>query len=266
MRRKILSFLMVMVMVSLCVQGLSAQAKEQNSQLFAVWDIKIFPSKFIEFEAAVKDLLVFFSKYKYPYPFSVYRTNDFHYYVLAPMENMAAIDDMNKFQEELEKKAGEEVKANRKRRSSTYESETFGTLDLRSDLSYYPGNPRLKSENADFIWWNYYYIKHGKLAEAEKIAGEWQALYKSKNIPDGYNIWVTDMWPDRPALIAAGRAKSASDYYTQFEKHKIIFGEKYKALAKKTMDICRKFEHRTGYHLRELSYQPKKQEKKKIEL
>lgn len=263
MRRKILSFLMVMVMASFCVQCLSAQAKKQDAQLFVVWEIKISPSTFTEFEAAARDLLALFSRYEYPYPYYLYRTDDFHYYVITPVVNMAAIDDMFKFQEEFDKKAGKEIKALKKRLSGTYEYETLGTFSLRNDLSYYPGNPRLTPGNADFVWWNYYYIKHGKREEAEEIAGEWRALYKNMNIPDGHVIWIAEMWPDRPLLLATGRAKSAPDYYTQFEKHKIMLGEKYRALAKRTMDICRKFEHRTGYLLKELSYQSRKEKKEK---
>lgn len=233
-----------------------AQAQEQKPQLFLVWEDIVHPSKTMGYEAAMKMWVDFNAKHKFPRPVTVYRTNDYHYYTLMPIEKLADIDDLEKYFTELGKEAEKDVEEIQKAFAGTAESTTFGTVLLRTDLSYAPENPRVKTEDVNFIWWNYYYIKSGKEKEAEKIAKEWQALWKNKGITDNFMVYQPVLWSDIPAMVAAGGALSAADYYSHMEKNIEKMGDEYLALTKKTMDACRKFEQRTGTILREISYIP----------
>jgi len=208
------------------------------------------------YEAGLKAWVDFNTKYKFPRPVNVYRTTDYRYYVLMPIEKLADLDWMEKYFKELGEEAGKEMEEIGKLFAGTTESGTFGVVALRTDLSYLPENQRVKIEDISFVWWNYYYIKSGKEHEAEKIAKEWQALYKSKGITDYYNVYQPILWSDLPVMVAAGGALSASDYYSHLEKNVEKMGDEYLAITKKTMDACRRFEQRTGMIIRELSYIP----------
>lgn len=256
MKSRVSIILVVGFVASLFSLTSLAQAGEEKPQLFVVWEDIVHPSKSMGYEAGLKAWVDFNTKYKYPRPVTVYRTNDYRYYILIPIEKLADIDDFEKYFTELGEEAGKEVAEIGKLMAGTYESGTFGVVALRTDLSYAPENPRVKLEDINFVWWNYYYIKSGKEKEAEAIAKEWQALWKSKGITDYFNVYQPMLWSDLPVMVAAGGAISAADYYSHMEKNVEKMGDEYLALTKKTMDACRRFEQRTGFILRDLSYIP----------
>lgn len=256
MKSKVSIILVVGFVACLLSLTFLAQAEELKPQLFVCWEDIVHPSKSMGYEAGLKAWVDFNTKYKFPRPVTVYRTSDYRYYVLMPIEKLADIDDLQKYFTELGEEAGKEVAEIGKLFAGTTESGTFGVVALRTDLAYAPENPRVKIEDVNFVWWNYYYIKSGKEKEAEKIAKEWQALWKSKGITDYYNVYQPVLWSDLPAMVAAGGAFSAADYYSHLEKNIEKMGDEYLAIGKKTMDICRRFEQRTGMILRELSYIP----------
>jgi hypothetical protein len=256
MKSKVSIILVAGFVASLLSLTYLAQAQEQKPQLFAVWEDIVHPSKATGYEAAMKMWADFNTKYKFPRPVTVYRTTDYHYYTLMPIEKLADIDDLEKYFKELGEEAGKEAEKIGKAFAGTTESTTFGAVLLRTDLSYVPENPRVKTGDVNFVWWNYYYIKSGKEKEAEKIAKEWQALWKSKGITDNFHVYQPMLWSDMPVMVAAGGALSAADYYSHMEKNVEKMGDEYSALTKKTMDACRRFEQRTGMILRDLSYVP----------
>lgn len=256
MKSKVSIILVVFFVAGLLSLNYPAQAQEQKPQLYLVWEDIVHPSKAMDYEAVLKMWHDFNTKYKFPHPVTVYRTNDYHYYTLLPIEKLADIESLEKYITALGEEAGKEVEELQKGLAGTTESTTAGTVLLRTDLSYTPENPRVKTEDVSFVWWNYYYLKYGKEKEAEEIAKEWQALWKKNGITDGFQLYQPTLWSDLPVLVAAGGALSAADYYSHMEKNIEKMGDAYLALAKKTMDACRRFEEKTGMILRDLSYIP----------
>ncbi len=250
------SIVLVLAVASLLSLAVVAQTEEQKSQPFAAWDVIVYPSKAMEFEAAHKELVALLTKHGCPFPMTVYRTNDFHYYFLIPIEDLAGLEKVGNYFGKLAQEAGEEYAAIHESVAGTYESETFGVILLRNDLSYNPEKRRVKTKDVNFVWWNYYYIKSGKEQDAEKIAKAWQALWGSKKISDHFTVYQYFLGPDIPAMVAAGGALSEADYYSHLEKNIEKMGDEYVALSKKTMDVCRRFEQRRGTILREFSYIP----------
>ncbi|MGK7371716.1 MAG: hypothetical protein ACNS64_16000, partial [Candidatus Halalkalibacterium sp. M3_1C_030] len=86
------------------------------------------------------------------------------------------------------------------------------------------------------------------------IAKEWIDLNKSKDIKQGYRLYMGDMGTDMPLVIVAHSAKSASDFYSNREKNMMMLGEAGKKLMGKTMSIAWKFESREGAMRPDLSY------------
>jgi hypothetical protein len=249
------------MMAGLCLGGvlslgIFSSAQAPANQLYALTEIVVEPAKAPDLEAAMKDWVAFYAKNKYPWPYTIYRTEDFHYYILAPVKDMADFGEMIKTDMELAEKGGPEFEGLMKRTGGAYVFMNSGMTVARYDLSYAPERPRVKTEEARFICWDYYYGLPGRENEAEQIAKEWQVLYKSKNIPDGFQVWMLVMGPDLPLLVAARWGKSQADFNAAEEKFLETMGDAYTALAKKTMGICRKYERRMGYRLDGLSYAP----------
>ncbi len=256
MRGKFSTIFGLSLVLALCASSALAQAEAQQPQYYFTMDIAVPANKAAAYEAAVKELKAFYVKHEYSRPWTVYRTDDFHYYILIPMKNMADFDAL--FADSMKYQQMPGFEAITKKFAGTMESETAGLVMLRNDLSYSPENPRVPVEEAEFIQWYYYYLLPEHQAEAEAVSKEWQSLFKSSNISDGFQVWMPVLWTDLPALVATLWGKSEVDFFIQNDKNIKLMGEKYQKLTMKTMALCRKFEIRTGTILRELSYVPKK--------
>jgi len=254
---------MVTILFGLCALPNLAQAQEQKTQLYVVWDCVVNPSTASEYEAAAKVQIELFTKYNFPYPWSAYATNDFHYYFIIAVDNFGGVDKVYEAMGEVAEKAGEEYQKMMKGFEGTYEYMRMGMYYFRPDLSYSPENPRLSSGEGNFVHWSFYYIKAWKRNEAVELAKKWVAWQKSKNNPDGYNLHIGDLGTDEPVFVVTGAGKSAGDYFTQSEKFGETLGEdgmaELTALWEKTYNLCRKYEEKTGRPCRDLFYTPKKE-------
>ena len=258
MRRNFFVALVVCIMVGFYAQPSFPQTEKPAPQLLAVWDVIVYPSKFMDYEANMKEFIALLDKHGCPFAWEAYRTEDFHYYFIMPIESLAGIEKFIAYNAEIAQKEEAAFSALGKSLIGTYESETLGAFYLRYDLSYIPEEPRLTEDEMNYIWWSFYYPKAGMEEEAQKISHEWQALYKKNGVRDGWNFFVGYLWSDLPVLVVAGGAKSHADYAVQGEKAMQKFGEEYMSLAKRTMDLTRKFETKFGTIVRELCYSPKK--------
>jgi len=252
-RSLVLGVLCIGVVLSL---GLAARAQAPAVQLIMVSDIVVEPAKSAEFEAVLKDWLAFYVEIKYPWPYTIYRTEDFHYYLLTSVKDMAGIEEMMKTDMELAAKGGPKYEALVKKSRGSFIFQNSDLVVLNYGLSYLPEAPRVSTQDARFICWDYYYGFPAMEKEAEQVAKEWQALYKSKNIPDAFVNYMLIMGPDLPLMVGARWGKDAADFYAADEFLRKTAGEAYTALANKTMALCRRYERKTGYRLDALSYWP----------
>lgn len=257
MKNRVSLVLVFFLLLGSCLIVSPVKAQESKSQLYVVWDVIVYPDKFMEYEAASVDMIKLLAKYEFAWGWNAYRTEDFHYYFLSPIENLAQLDQFFEEAMNINQKAGQEAMAMEEGFQGTYESETMGVFMLRSDLSYIPENPRVASADMKFFEYSYYYLRPGMGMEAEKLAAEWQAFFKSKGMNDGYNVFTSLIWSDLPVWVVSSGAKSEADFYANQAKMAAALGDDYMALAKRTMDGCRKYERRTGVYVPELSYIPK---------
>jgi hypothetical protein len=258
MTKKVSLGLVFFMFLGFCLVVSYARAQEPKSQLYIVWDVVVTPDKFMAYEAASVKMFQFFAKHEFPWGWNAYRTEDFHYYYLTPIENMAELDKFFEYVVKVRQKAGPEDMAMMEGAIGTYESETMGVFMLRSDLSYVPDNPRVATEDMKFFDYSYYYLRPGMEMEAEKLAADWQAFFKRKGINDGFNVFTSLIWSDLPVWVVTSGAKSEEDFYANQAKMAAGLGDDYMALAKRNMDGCRKYERRTGVFVPELSYIPQK--------
>ena len=255
MRSKISVFLVVSLVVSICALTILAQEKEQQAKAFYVREVAVRPSGLMNFIAGVKELVAQETEHKFPFPIYAYGTEDFMFYFLAPLGE-GTIEDFWKAWGEFQVKIGQEQGQKiQKLMEGTTEYHNDGFVVLRPDLSYTPENPRLKPEEANFRNWIFYYIEPGKEKETEEVAKKLVALYKSKNIPDGWDTYEVIMGKEAPLYVIVDRAKNAADYYsTDYSK---LLGEEAKALSVKSLPLLRKLETKQGWFRPDLSYIPK---------
>lgn len=257
MLRILFSSCLVLFSCCLCVSAIAQEGMPQG-QLVAVHEDAVIPSMLEKYEEAAKNLASQLATHNIAsMTYTGASSQDFVYVYFAPVENMAALDKANAGFDELKKKMGDEAfQATMSQFEGCYNSHRDYLLRHFPDLSYKPEYGREIEDGMLFRHWGFYYVHPGKEMEAREIAKEWKALYESKDIEQGYRLYMGDMGTDMPLLLIAESAKSAEEYYSKSARINKIFGAEGEALLKKTWTVVRKFEQKDGFIRPDLSYFP----------
>jgi hypothetical protein len=251
------SIVLVSFVVCLCGFTTLAQAQEQKAQLYVIWDVVVKPSTVGDYEAATKEEVALYAKYKFPYTWTVSRTFDNHYYFLIPVENFAGIDDIFTAFDKVEEMAGEEYKKLQDLFVGSYEYVQPAVYSLNYELSFLPEKKEAESEEGNFICWDIQYINAGKEEEYEKLIKEFQHLFQSKNVSQAWECYQGIMGEKNPVYYWVTTAKNAVDFYTQNAKMWEALGKEGDSFYEKLMNLIRKREMKTGWLRPDLSYMPK---------
>jgi len=257
MKTKVL-IVLVSFVVCLCGFTTLAQDQEKKAQLYVIWDAVVKPSSVADYEAAIKEEVALYAKYKFPYNWSTYHTFDNHYYFLIPVENFAGIDDIFKAVDKVEEMAGEEYQKMHDLFVGSYEYVKPTVFSLNYELSLLPEKKETESEGGDFICLDIDYVTAGKEQEYEKIIKEFQHLFQSKNVSQAWYCYKGIMGEKNPVYHWVSTAKNEVDFYTQNEKMWEALGEEGGSFYKQFMNLVRKREEKTAWYRPGLSYMPEK--------
>ena len=75
---------------------------------------------------------------------------------------------------------------------------------------------------------------------------------KSKNIPDGYQVYQVIMGKELPLYVLVQGGKSPADYFSI--DHSMTLGEEAQILQSKLWSLMRKLEYKNAWIARDLSY------------
>ena len=245
---------MVVLLMGFGIVLTAAPAEEQESQLLLVEEQVVKPAKIAELEAALKEMVAYCVEHNYQYSWTTYSDDDYRYYYVVPIKDLADIDTIVTAGRELGEKVGDPWMTLMSKYLGTYEYVKQSVIRKRPDLSYVPENPRLKPDEAVYIRRGLCYVKADKVLEFEKIMKKWVALFKAKNIDGGFNTFIGEMGTDNPFYFYAESGKSPADFFTWSEKEMEMLGDGAMTLWYKTLSLMRKYENKGGMLRPELSY------------
>jgi hypothetical protein len=238
--------------------SLSALAVEPKPALYVIHEEVANPSMIPQYEAATRDLVKAIADKKTDDPafrFNTFMTGDMHYVYVLPIANYGAMDAMNTAWMNAAQTFGAERWGDIMRRNaSAITSYNEFVVMSRPDLSYMPDNARVKLNEAPYIRWQFYYLRPGTEEQAAQIAKDYASLFRSKNIADGFMIYMAQTGQDLPLLVAAIPAKSPADFAMADEKNTATLGDPLKALQMRALGISRRVEVREGWARPDLSY------------
>lgn len=256
MRGKVLISLLAALLAAACVSVSVAQETEQQGQLWLVEDCTVKPSRAGEFEETLKEIIAQATEHNFKYYWYTW-SGEVHYYFAMPVENYSDVENYFKAFSELEQKMGEEkFQAWYKRAADTCESWRYLLRRYQSGLSYAPENPRLQPGEGSFVHWKSWYVLPGKVNDCPTVLEQWLALFKEKNVSDGYEVYVDEIGQDVPYYGIAFRAKSRADFYSQWVNIWELLGEDGHSLNEKTLSLLRKYEEIDIWYQPGLSYTP----------
>lgn len=180
--------------------------------------------------------------------------DDFTYTYVLPISKMADIDAINgDFGAMGGSPAGPKFMDVMQRGNATIEYTSEWVVGEAPEYSYTPATPRLKPDEMKYFHYDFYYYGAGKSAEAMNLCKEFAVLFKSKNIPNGYKIYMPVMGPEMPAIIVRTAAKDPADYYTADMKDREMLGDEGKALFAKAFAITRHLDQKNAWYRPDLS-------------
>ena len=229
-------------------------------QLFVIHEEIAKPSMLAQYESTTREFFKALTDAKVdPAVFSVntYVTPDFHYIYLAPISSFAGMDKIAGMFMSMGNAVGNDRWQDLMRRGgATMESYSETVTMLRPDLSYVPANPRLKPEDRKYFRLEFFYLIPGKEQDAEAIARDYATLFKQKNWPEGYSIFMALTGENLPLLVVSIPAKSLADYVAADDRLNATLGADIKPLQARALSITRKFELRDVTARPDLVYPP----------
>jgi hypothetical protein len=234
-----------------------ASAQEGKSQMYLVYDFLVKPSADAKLHEALKETTAFYAKHAFPFSWSVYATEDYHYYYLIPIAGYADIEKFFKTDEEVMTKAPAEYQALMEKFVDTFDAYEFQVYTYRPDLSYISANPYYKSEEMGFVELDIWSFVSGKEREAENLCKELFALCKKKNVRDSWHCMAGTLGVERPVYTFVCHDKNEGEFVKHNEEMWKLMGKDADVVFSKLLAICRKRESKREWYQPDLSYSPK---------
>ena len=189
-----------------------------------------------------------------PYMWASQR-DDGHYYYLFPLDNYAAIDEMQEIFGAAIEKIGRD-------KWGKFMVENEGAMVTHQDFivtrsakySYWPEEPRLKPEERKFTHWMFFHYKLENRKEVMDIMTEWKQLYEEKNIKNGYTIWLIELGRDNNMIVLTENYKDGADYYTSMEADNATMEAEASALWAKMAPYITSIENKYGNQRPDLGF------------
>lgn len=244
--------------VAVMALALLAPAQEKKPQLYFVEDYVIKPSMVAQYEAEHKEVIAtVYQPHNWSWPLATYVTEDFHYYCVYPIASLIDLDKAYASFSEILGKFGEQKwDALNRKMGDTTEYIKQGTVTLSPGLSYFPEKPRLKPEEAKFVYWGFCYVMPGKEKDFEAQTKKIVALYQAKKISAGFKTWIGGLGTEMPFYFFSMTAKSAADMFVTDEKTTKLLDPEATAIWNAMLKLMRKFESKMGTARPDLSYTP----------
>lgn len=212
-----------------------------------------------QYEKITKELFEVFKKYgmegsvKY-----ASKTDDNKYNFLSPLSSYADLNNRNEHWADLSKKAGKETLSKIFAvMDETYVSHKDYIIRRSADLSYMPENHLSVGEEAEFVHFDHYYFKEGKMDEAMKMMKDFKDMMIEKKSEDSFNVWIYDIGEDYGHVVVTRLAKNGADYYEQSSKRWKSMAEEMKEMWPKFSALLKHFDHHNGSRVPEFIYLPK---------
>jgi hypothetical protein len=234
-------------------------AGAQERPLYVIHQEFAKPSQVAQYEATTKEFVAMVSKNKTAMPhfsFTTLSSDDFVYTYVARIPNFGGIDGITQDFQALGLKEGAAFADLMRRGGATMDRVREWIVSHAPELSYTPANPRLPFAEARYFHYDTYYLQPGRELEVDALAKEFLALYKAKNVPNGYRIFRVEMGPEMPAVVVEVGAKDPADYHTQTVSDLAILGDAGKALFAKALAMSRRVEQHSAWLRPDLSLPP----------
>lgn len=232
---------------------------QPSGQYFVIFEEHPFPAQLDVYESSSREFAAMVGEHagEMPhYAFTVLQGEDLTFYFVAPVDNMAGLDTINReYDHFVNAMGGDDLRKKMEPNFSSIASSRQWMTFQPPGFAYRPANPRLKPEEVGFYAFELFHLTNGE-RDVVALVKDWIDLYKRKEIADGVDVFWGVIGTDSPLLIVSVGARDAVDYETQQQKIRGILGAEAEPLIRRTWAMTRSYEVKRAWVRRDLSIPP----------
>ncbi len=253
-----LAALAALLLPAVLPAGALAQEQESGTpQMFFVHQEVVKPAMISEYEAAAVDFVAMLgesSEAAEKLQFEAFSGPQIGYLYVIPVDGFAGFGEVSGAFESIAESFGERWKEVGARSDAAVERYESGFYVHRSDMSYQPETPRLAEDEVRFVHWDFWYAIPGKAEALEEVAREFVALYKSKSLDTGWNVYQAVTGNDLPLYVVAVGARNEADFHANEARLNELAGKEAEALQQKALKSARRVEPMVGWMRPDISF------------
>ena len=237
----------------------TAHAQAPAGQKYVIHRELAKPSMIAQYEATSKEFVAMVKENRAAMPhfsFNALQGEDYSYSFIAPISKMGDMDLIMDEFGALAMAAGPKFGDLMMRGGEAMESYSEVVVQRVDDLCYRPANPRLKPEEMMYWQYDFYYLKPGHDQHALELAKEFKALWASKGLRTGYELYIALTGQELPLLVVGWGSKDPADAAAVEAADNPVLGDAGKALFAKAFAITRRFETKNAWFRPDLSVPP----------
>ncbi len=237
---------------------MSGFAQEQSSDpLFYIHEEVARIDKMDQYYSTSKDFTKMMMDSKLDVPWiRASQTDDLHFYYLVPLNNYGDIDKLSAAFNDMMSKADKD-KMNKVMTENAEAIESVRELVFKRSNSLSYGseqNMGLDLSKENFIHWDYYTVKSGKMKDMLELGAKYKKLCEDKKVTTPYTVWLADLGENDNLIVVTTLAKDAGSFYQQMDKDNAALGKDGDDLWHQMMSLLVHFEHKNGHSRPDLSY------------
>jgi hypothetical protein len=248
--------LIILLIFSISPLHTQGQGTSDPFNGYVIWEDRVYPSEAVSYEEMTKKQMDLYAEQGFPTRVDVYHTTDFTYYWVMQVENYAGIDTLYMEFNKINRNVPAEVKDLREGFAGTYESTLTWTCYFDRSLSYRPGNQPVPADENRFMYLGFCYPIQGRMEEVREAMKGFVSLAANKNASLGWDTFIGDMGVEAPMLFWVSFAQNPTEYFTRNSADFDLMGTGADMLWDKMTSQMRKYEERSGWYRRDLSYVP----------
>lgn len=206
------------------------------------------PPALAQYEATTREFMAAVARHKALMPHfniaAAFEGEDFLFTYAIPIQSFADVDALTSEFGALAQAEGPAFAGLLVRSGATIDNTRESVMIEPLDLGYRPAMPRLKPEEVEYLHSDLYYVQPGREAEADLLARDFAALFKSKGVRDGYRLFKVWLGNDASLYLVQVGARDAADFAVADAESRKLLGKEGEALFARANALCRRVEHR----------------------
>jgi hypothetical protein len=231
--------------------------EQPKDQLFYIHEETAKISKIDQYNSTSKEFTQMMMDSKLDVPWiRASQTDDLHFYYLVPLKNYGDIDKLSAaFNDMMSKSDKDKMNKMMSENAESIQSVRELVFKRSNSLSYGSvADQGLDMSKNNFIHWDYYTVKSGKMKEMLDLGAKYKKLCEDKKVPTPYDVWLADMGENDNLIVVTTLAKDAVSFYQQMDKDNTALGKDGEDLWQQMMPLLDHFEHKNGHTRPDLSY------------